>query len=109
MFMLYLISFAYFFPQSYSDHPDLLFPYTTLFRSDDPPDIGRFAVDGGVTEQFGEVAGQNRHCSGGQRLQDGTAECRSEEHTSELQSRGHIVCCLLLEERHINRKISDVC
>src|SRR5690625_6873364 len=29
---------------------------------------------------------------------------RSEEHTSELQSRGHLVCCLLLEQK--NRKYS---
>src|SRR5690625_5509066 len=27
---------------------------------------------------------------------------RSEEHTSELQSRGHLVCRLLLEKKHIN-------
>src|SRR5690625_6179311 len=26
-------------------------------------------------------------------------QCRSEEHTSELQSRGHLVCCLLLEKK----------
>src|SRR5690625_1925334 len=29
---------------------------------------------------------------------------RSEEHTSELQSRGHLVCRLLLEKRNINRR-----
>src|SRR5690625_6904077 len=28
-----------------------------------------------------------------------TGEGRSEEHTSELQSRGHLVCCLLLEKK----------
>src|SRR5437870_7677864 len=27
---------------------------------------------------------------------------RSEEHTSELQSRGHLVCCLLLEKKKIS-------
>src|SRR5690625_6409027 len=33
----------------------------------------------------------------------GTAtECRSEEHTSELQSRGHLVCRLLLEKKNRN-------
>src|SRR6266508_6898990 len=30
---------------------------------------------------------------------------RSEEHTSELQSRGHLVCRLLLEKKKKNRKI----
>src|SRR5690625_6559744 len=31
-------------------------------------------------------------------------EARSEEHTSELQSRGHLVCRLLLEKKKIERK-----
>src|SRR5690625_6442986 len=30
---------------------------------------------------------------------------RSEEHTSELQSRGHLVCRLLLEKKNIEKKI----
>src|SRR5690625_7012529 len=30
---------------------------------------------------------------------------RSEEHTSELQSRGHLVCRLLLEKKHYNIRI----
>src|SRR2546429_5288166 len=34
---------------------------------------------------------------------------RSEEHTSELQSRLHLVCRLLLEKKKINRKISFTC
>src|SRR5437870_10795014 len=32
------------------------------------------------------------------------AECRSEEHTSELQSRGHLVCRLLLEKKKKKKK-----
>src|SRR5690625_6717351 len=32
-------------------------------------------------------------------IRPGTVWCRSEEHTSELQSRGHIVCRLLLEKK----------
>src|SRR5690625_6910186 len=31
---------------------------------------------------------------------------RSEEHTSELQSRGHLVCRLLLEEKKVNHTIN---
>src|SRR5205809_1604991 len=54
-----------------------LFPYTTLFRS--PP----FAC-----HRVG-AAGE-RHRGSGQ---------RSEEHTSELQSRLHLVCRLLLEKK----------
>src|SRR5437870_9156224 len=65
-----------------------LFPYTTLFRS-----------------RPGCAAASARRpalCSG----RRGTASlraraARSEEHTSELQSRGHLVCRLLLEkEKH---------
>src|SRR5690625_4173950 len=32
-------------------------------------------------------------------------ESRSEEHTSELQSRGHLVCCLLLEKTNVAQRI----
>src|SRR5207253_10851144 len=32
---------------------------------------------------------------------------RSEEHTSELQSRGHLVCRLLLEKKKITRALTD--
>src|SRR5690625_6580788 len=43
-------------------------------------------------------------------LEDGTTEefhdqrARSEEHTSELQSRGHLVCRLLLEKKNNDKK-----
>src|SRR5690625_5430703 len=37
-------------------------------------------------------------CRGQTPLQDGQVLARSEEHTSELQSRGHLVCRLLLEK-----------
>src|SRR2546429_6282037 len=59
-----------------------LFPYTTLFRS-----VGRLArLAVGV-----EVGGRGaQHAAVGQ---------RSEEHTSELQSRLHLVCRLLLEKK----------
>src|SRR5437660_5345550 len=60
-----------------------LFPYTTLFRS-----VQRLRDDALARE--GRVAvDQQRHHLG----------ARSEEHTSELQSRGHLVCRLLLEKK----------
>src|SRR5439155_17109327 len=61
-----------------------LFPYTTLFRS-------RAARDDIAPEFEEDVA--HRHLVVG----------RSEEHTSELQSRGHLVCRLLLEKKNIHR------
>src|SRR3712207_8439762 len=77
-----------------------LFPYTTLFRSigqvglEDQPKGA--AVAGDVLEE--RVHGR-RHpllvvVGGGQRL-----PARSEEHTSELQSRQYLVCRLLLEKK----------
>src|SRR3712207_8441825 len=79
-----------------------LFPYTTLFRSD---------VAGEYTDNLAEamadaldlltrdvlVAGTNRQY----------ASIRSEEHTSELQSRQYLVCRLLLEKKKHRCKLSD--
>src|SRR3989442_11680237 len=68
-----------------------LFPYTTLFRSTFP---GR-AVFRSVAVS-GPLAG-----SASEKRATGplTATERSEEHTSELQSRPHLVCRLLLEKK----------
>src|SRR2546428_9163454 len=67
-----------------------LFPYTTLFRSLLDVDAG-----GGAGGAVG--AGVRR---GGARLRHpGRGRDRSEEHTSELQSRSDLVCRLLLEKK----------
>src|SRR3712207_7207403 len=78
-----------------------LFPYTTLFRShrgEEP-----LALDTVVGEPRFEVALQ---IGDGKRVRDGLAGAdlaaqgvRSEEHTSELQSRQYLVCRLLLEKK----------
>src|SRR2546429_3220900 len=71
-----------------------LFPYTTLFRSRTPP--ARRARER-------TAAGTARHPR--PRRGDGAnAEPRSEEHTSELQSRLHLVCRLLLEKKKKKNK-----
>src|SRR3989442_11084585 len=75
-----------------------LFPYTTLFRSRDE----RRPTAGG--------AGRARH-AGPRCLGSGRRPTlyRSEEHTSELQSRPHLVCRLLLEKKkHSIRHLSFV-
>src|SRR3712207_7820307 len=79
-----------------------LFPYTTLFRSD-VREVERFAshvecarVEPGHREQVGE---KRAHAI---RLHEhflGEFPVRSEEHTSELQSRQYLVCRLLLEKK----------
>src|SRR2546429_6392327 len=68
-----------------------LFPYTTLFRS-------AVAAGGGV---LGMADGALAIVDGanGRIYLDPSEQDRSEEHTSELQSRLHLVCRLLLEKK----------
>src|SRR5687768_18303600 len=88
-----------------------LFPYTTLFRSQGNPSfIGVDAaaplffriVDALNLARPDESVPQHAPPSGVSRV----AVCaqRSEEHTSELQSRLHLVCRLLLEKKKKKRK-----
>src|SRR3712207_6926148 len=82
-----------------------LFPYTTLFRS--CPMRRRSERQGlGAPRDLGvPVAAQGLH--GGARQRVVGAE-RSEEHTSELQSRQYLVCRLLLEKKKKRSKYSNV-
>src|SRR3712207_6898016 len=73
-----------------------LFPYTTLFRSNDAvrrSDCAEGRFVWAPRSALGLGAGAVRTGAGA----DGT--CRSEEHTSELQSRQYLVCRLLLEKK----------
>src|SRR2546422_6228925 len=75
-----------------------LFPYTTLFRS-----RVRSARCTLPQPEGGSGPEQGRPSEGGERCAtpDGgrPGPARSEEHTSELQSRLHLVCRLLLEKK----------
>src|SRR3712207_8132416 len=74
-----------------------LFPYTTLFRSRLEADLlGEAQPVGADAERppVIEVGGVDDVSGGPQRAREG----RSEEHTSELQSRQYLVCRLLLEK-----------
>src|SRR3712207_8697100 len=83
-----------------------LFPYTTLFRSPalrigQRPGIGApLAEQRGVAVVVGAV-GLGRRGDHRQARADGDLPhaVRSEEHTSELQSRQYLVCRLLLEKK----------
>src|SRR2546422_7854387 len=66
-----------------------LFPYTTLFRS---RTWGRRDPIGLYEEYLKEEGRTSRELE--------EVESRSEEHTSELQSRLHLVCRLLLEKKN---------
>src|SRR3712207_8987256 len=82
-----------------------LFPYTTLFRSDrgdhrqpvQPFQPGHAGLAGRASAPRAGVHPQGRllaEPAGGL-----VADLRSEEHTSELQSRQYLVCRLLLEKK----------
>src|SRR2546422_2197005 len=68
-----------------------LFPYTTLFRSRHAAAAAPHRPGQG---QGSDLYGTSRRGRGGARAR------RSEEHTSELQSRLHLVCRLLLEKKN---------
>src|SRR5437879_11821465 len=69
-----------------------LFPYTTLFRSDDAL----------ATRGLGGPAGLGVQHGGVEFAAAGQGGRRSEEHTSELQSPMYLVCRLLLEKKKNN-------
>src|SRR3712207_8138176 len=87
-----------------------LFPYTTLFRSQedrvlepgaalDQPQL--LAAVLGVVPRVGLVGHQVRQLAQPVRQVGVDRDARSEEHTSELQSRQYLVCRLLLEKKKI--------
>src|SRR3712207_8555834 len=93
-----------------------LFPYTTLFRSrPEPSTLDRcpqgeieVAVRGVARRQGATMVPSHDHATVGCRHEPpglrvvrrgGAAGARSEEHTSELQSRQYLVCRLLLEKK----------
>src|SRR3712207_7198648 len=85
-----------------------LFPYTTLFRSENVPvvflsgdeDLCKEAKR--FNEMIETVATGIGH---GPSMICNHPEERSEEHTSELQSRQYLVCRLLLEKKKQNNKL----
>src|SRR3712207_8286272 len=93
-----------------------LFPYTTLFRSEDVvlgqlveqvgqlllrPGERRGAGDHVVVADAGPAVGSRERAQGvDAQAAPGGQRRRSEEHTSELQSRQYLVCRLLLEKKN---------
>src|SRR3712207_7706250 len=81
-----------------------LFPYTTLFRSC-APSPGRVTSrvlttgDGTAAVGWSPWSDHGRETGPGPVRHGGPRRRRSEEHTSELQSRQYLVCRLLLEKK----------
>src|SRR3712207_7459104 len=81
-----------------------LFPYTTLFRSLQKPNRRLLAPDPGLHKRLFRPVGSpgvvlvDGRIGGAWRMAKGEV-VRSEEHTSELQSRQYLVCRLLLEKK----------
>src|SRR3712207_9018181 len=101
--------FIFFFLRIRRPPRSTLFPYTTLFRSDkvrrrrfSDSEPGEQAV-WAVRASRGQPSGGDRGSyprPGRQWSQQPDHRCpRSEEHTSELQSRQYLVCRLLLEKK----------
>src|SRR5207253_10007493 len=85
--------FLFFFLMIRRPPRSTLFPYTTLFRSW----IHTWIIRSRACSRSGRGwAGRERRCE--------PRGSRSEEHTSELQSRGHLVCRLLLEKKKKKKK-----
>src|SRR6266498_4489228 len=82
------LCFFFFFLMIRRPPRSTLFPYTTLFRSPLP------AVREELRMRLTATVG----------LPAATGPRRSEEHTSELQSRPHLVCRLLLEKKKKNKQ-----
>src|SRR5437870_7097121 len=95
-------------------HPrPTLFPYTTLFRSPTNTSVQNSAGANEISTSPGELkrsriflrnclpqgSSCTRNLTSGRVMAAASVEERSEEHTSELQSRGHLVCRLLLEKK----------
>src|SRR3712207_8091917 len=80
-----------------------LFPYTTLFRSRPAapglPGHRLAAADREMAEHHDHPADEHPEQLTHGRAPAPASGCRSEEHTSELQSRQYLVCRLLLEKK----------
>src|SRR3712207_8484544 len=90
-----------------------LFPYTTLFRSARAREDGEAADVGGEQVQRHEAhpvdgRGDRDERGAHQDAIPGRAAERSEEHTSELQSRQYLVCRLLLEKKKSEKQTYEL-
>src|SRR3712207_8944047 len=87
-------------------------PRSTLFPYTDALPIshrrGRGALGGRARRRAAERGGGRAHAAGGPHAgRRGRRQRRSEEHTSELQSRQYLVCRLLLEKKKNTSRLKE--
>src|SRR3989442_9167347 len=85
-----------------------LFPYTTLFRSVIAAKLQTLGLARRAARWLSQPENARRVAqqvaSGVAKTLEALPDDRSEEHTSELQSRPHLVCRLLLEKKKKNKQ-----
>src|SRR3712207_7926992 len=97
----YPVLFLFFFLMIRRPPRSTLFPYTTLFRS--PEDFfGGILAEAELWLPFRVTGTEGRFNTMVKVEGGGVTGQRSEEHTSELQSRQYLVCRLLLEKKKHN-------
>src|SRR3712207_7230631 len=106
--ILYILVLFFFFLMIRRPPRSTLFPYTTLFRSRPLPGHRRGRPDRGHQRGRPDQGPprRRRHPAQGRRRRG--PRRRSEEHTSELQSRQYLVCRLLLEKKKNKFNTSNV-
>src|SRR5215475_14974429 len=92
------VVFFFFFLMIRRPPRSTLFPYTTLFRSSRSGPARPRRQDQGAPRSIARRALPGRH----------PQSARSEEHTSELQSRENLVCRLLLEKKKKKERRPDL-
>src|SRR3712207_7896385 len=93
---LFMFVICFFFLMIRRPPRSTLFPYTTLFRSNSHFDVRQSASESGCRPRRSD---RRCHRQRERRERPARPPRRSEEHTSELQSRQYLVCRLLLEKK----------
>src|SRR5436309_11923631 len=99
----YLLFLSFFFLMIRRPPRSTLFPYTTLFRS-----LVCCGSEAARIRRRTVTAWTVRRISRSRAVPGGGEANRSEEHTSELQSRENLVCRLLLEKKKKTKAIIDL-
>src|SRR3712207_8671170 len=99
------LMYSFFFLMIRRPPRSTLFPYTTLFRSTWRTGVsGRRRVNRGAASRYTDQDPEDEPERSTPDQRQPRRPGRSEEHTSELQSRQYLVCRLLLEKKKCNRR-----